>query len=160
MALATACAVTYALLGPGAFAGEGLLESLLNAFRHADLSHLAVNAALLLAAGFIVERAVGSRLTLLVICVGLLAATGIEHAAAGGRFVGISGVAYSLIGAAVVIATSGKERLITLAALPLVVWLDAKLHSGPVAIFAHATGLVVGIAAGFLWQRTRGLAHV
>lgn len=129
-------------------------------FLHGDFLHLVFNMYWLYYFGSMIEDTIGTwKYALLIVAVALLSnlmqATIVDWA-----FLGMSGVVYGLFGFAWMKAMFEPEKGIyisQLTVLILVIWFFVCFTGmvGPVANWAHAGGLISGLAVGFLpyWVR-------
>lgn len=142
-------AAGYAIWGPVRYSGNliSFPDHLIGAFRHGDLSHLALNFLLILIGGTLTEPRVGSWQTAAIAMMCLLFGTGAELAVAGPGFVGLSAAAYGLVAHGVLIAAPPERRIVTIALIALALSAEYLFLRPQIAVFTHITAAVIG--AGF-----------
>ncbi len=119
-------------------------QLLIGVFRHGDLNHLALNAALALVGGRIVEPKIGSIPTLLLVGLSAALCTLAELLIAGPGFVGLSGVAYALFTHALLINAPKQNIWLVLLCLVGALAAEWRFLNDTIAIYAHATGAALG----------------
>lgn len=149
MALAVA---TYLLWGAAERPEDftTLPQLLLGILRHGSVQHLSQNIVLLAIGGAQSERHLGSKNFALLALICAVLATWVEVTIAGPGFVGLSGLAYGLVAFGVMWDVSAKAALPKILMLAAVLLAERFFLNTSVAIFGHATAIIIGGGSAML----------
>ncbi|WP_425073010.1 rhomboid family intramembrane serine protease [Sagittula sp. S175] len=147
LSILTLALVVFGIEGPATDPTrfQSLPDLLRGIYRHGSLLHLLTNAGLLLGGGLVVEPRLGSWIVIFLAATAAITGTIAEGLISGGGFVGLSGLAYALASAALLLTRTSRQQFSATVLIALGLSAEWAFLRQDLAVYTHIAGATTGI---------------